>query len=195
MTKRVFIAIDISEEAREKIAGFTAALKREFSHLRVGWEKPEKIHLTLKFLGDVDEGQLPAIKDAVVKAAVGCEPFNLRVENTGCFPSPAKARILWLGLADQTGNLRRLKEALEEKTAALGFEKETRPFAPHLTVARLREPQKSRELVTAYMQKHFEPVSFEVSTIVIYESKLQPTGSVYAVIEEVKLGARTSRPQ
>ncbi len=160
-------------------------MKREFSGVRVGWEKPEKIHLTLKFLGDVDEAQLSQIKEAAIKAAAGLRPFLVTIENTGCFPSPGKARVLWLGLIDQTGNLRKLKEMLEERTAALGFEKETRPFAPHLTIARLREPQRSRELAEAWLQKQFEPVSFEVSALVIYESKLLPAGSVYSVLETI----------
>jgi 2'-5' RNA ligase len=187
MTKRIFIAIDISEQAREKLTGFTGGLKRDLAKIRVGWEKPEKIHLTLKFLGDIDEDQLSGVKEAAMKAAAGLEPFPVTIENTGCFPSPGKARILWLGVTDQTGNLRKLKEALEEKIAALGFEKETRPFAPHLTIARLREPQRSRELAEAWLQKQFEPVSFEVSAIVIYESKLLPAGSVYSVIETFNL--------
>ena len=185
MSKRIFIALDISNEAREKIARFISELKKEFLHLRVSWEKPEKIHLTLKFLGDIDEEQLSKVKEAVRKIASGTKAFSLRVEKTGCFPAPKKARILWLGLTDETGTLQKLLGKLEEEMAVLGFEKEDRPFRAHLTIARLREPQRSRELVEAHLQKQFEPVSFEVSQIVIYESKLQPTGSVYSVIETI----------
>lgn len=185
MSKRIFIALDISEETKEKIARFISELKKEFLHLRVGWEKPEKIHLTLKFLGDIDEEQLSKVKEAVRKTASDAKAFSLRVEKTGCFPSPKKARILWLGLSDETGTLQNLHLALERELEEQGFEKEGRPFQAHLTIARLREPQRSRELVEAHLRKKFEPVSFEVSAIVIYESKLQPAGSVYSVVETI----------
>lgn len=187
MSKRIFIALDISEEARNRIAEFSAELKRDFSHLRVGWERPEKIHLTLKFLGDTSEKQLAQLGEAVKSAASGFAAFSLLMEKTGCFPSRKKAKILWIGLIDESGNLQNLQERLEEETGARGFEKENRSFKPHLTVARLREPERSGELTDAFLQKQFEPVSFEVSAIVIYESKLQPAGSVYSVIERQKL--------
>ena len=187
MSKRIFIAIDISEEAKAGIAKFTGELRADFPHLRVSWEKPEKIHLTLKFLGDIDESQLVGLVEAVKKTAEGSAPFMVRIENTGCFPSPRKARVLWLGMKDETGNLPALQEKLEQEAARAGFAKEARSFKAHLTIARLREPQSSRELVETFLQRHFEPVSFEVSEIVIYESKLQPAGSVYSVIERQKL--------
>ncbi len=185
--KRIFAALNISEEAKDRIAEITRELKRNFSHLRVGWEKPEKIHLTLKFLGDIDEKQLGQLGEAVKSAVSGFAPFSLRMENAGCFPSRKKAKILWIGLTDESGNLQNLQERLEEETGARGFEKENRLFKPHLTVARLREPERSAELTDAFLQKQFEPVSFEVSEIVIYESKLQPAGSVYSVVTKHEL--------
>lgn len=187
MNKRIFIAIDISEEAKAGIAKLTGELKADFPQVRVSWEKPEKIHLTLKFLGDIDESRLADLKEAVKETAREFAAFPVRVENTGCFPSPKKARILWLGMEDETGSLPKLQEKLEQEAAKIGFAKEARPFKAHLTVARLREPQRSRELVEKFLQTHFEPVSFEVSEIVIYESKLQPAGSVYSVVEKRKL--------
>jgi len=186
MSKRIFIALDISDKAREKIARFAGELRTEFPDIRVGWEKPEKIHLTLKFLGDTDEERRAKVKGALQKSAEMTTPFSLTVENTGCFPTPRKARILWLGLTDETGGLQKIQGRLEEELEFLGFERDDREFKPHLTVARLREPQKAGRLVEAFLRKQFEPVSFEVSEIVIYESKLQPTGSVYSVIERRK---------
>ncbi len=192
MNKRIFVAIDISEEARAKIVAIVHDLKADFPHVRAGWEKPEKIHLTLKFLGNIDDGKLEKLREAVRKTAKSFAPLLLRVEKTGCFPSLKKARTLWIGLSDERGSLRDLREKLEEEAAARGFEKENRGFKPHLTIVRLREPGKSGELTTEFLQKHFEPVSFEVSEIVIYESELRPTGSVYSVIEKQKLGVAAS---
>jgi 2'-5' RNA ligase len=185
MSKRIFIAIDISEKAKANIAQFTDELKADFPHIRVGWEKAEKLHLTLKFLGDIDEGQLANLREAVKKTAAGFAPLALRIENTGCFPSPKKAKVLWLGIKDEAGSLPELQARLEQEAEAQGFAKENRPFKAHLTIARLREPQKSDALVERFLQKHFEPAGFEVSEIVIYESKLQPAGSVYSVVETI----------
>jgi RNA 2',3'-cyclic 3'-phosphodiesterase len=187
MTKRIFIALDISAEVRTKIAVLTGGLRAEFPNLRMGWEKPEKIHLTLKFLGDIDERQIASLSEAVKRTADESAAFSLRMERTGCFPSAKKARVLWLGLTDGSGNLQKLQGRLEKEAEARGFEKEDRSFKPHLTIARLREPDKSRVLVDRFLQTEFEPVSFEVSEVLIYESKLQPMGSVYSVVSKHRL--------
>lgn len=185
MKKRIFIAIDISEQARHKVSGYIENLRKEFSNLRVGWEKAEKLHLTLKFLGDCDERQLRNLENAVAgsaKASFESENisnFKIQLSDTGVFPSKRNARILWLGLRDETGSLSKLNRILETECEKAGFEKENRSFKPHLTIARLREPHKSGNLAAKHLENKFEPVEFEVSEIVIYESKLQPIGSIY----------------
>lgn len=189
MGKRIFTAIDISEEARRKASAYIDNLRREFPKIRVGWEKPEKLHLTLKFLGDTSEEQLRKLTEAVEKttkiisnSGFQKNDFNFQIQGTGVFPSPKRARVLWLGLIDEKGILSEINEALETECERLGFEKENRKFKPHLTIARLREPQFSGKLVEKHLQNEFEPVEFEVSEIVIYESKLQPTGSIYSKV-------------
>lgn len=157
--------------------------------MRVGWEKAEKLHLTMKFLGDTSEEQLQKLIEAVEKTArkisesdFQISDFRFQISNTGVFPTPKKARILWLGLVDERGSLTKINEILEAECERAGFERENRRFKPHLTIARLREPQFSRDLVEKHLQNEFEPVEFEVSEIVIYESKLQPSGSIYSKV-------------
>lgn len=185
--KRIFAAIDISSEAREKASEYIDLLRTEFSELRVGWEKIEKLHLTLKFFGDLNENWLPDLLTAAEKTSKQFSAFELQIHQTGVFPAKRNARVLWLGLKDQTENLQKLSAVFESECAAQGFDKETRDFTAHLTVARLREPQKSKLLVERHLNEKFEPVAFKVSEIVIYESRLERNGSIYSVVSKHSL--------
>jgi 2'-5' RNA ligase len=186
--KRIFTAIDISDETRKEAATYIENLRSEFPQLRVGWEKPEKLHLTLKFLGDIDEKQLNSLIEAVKNTAEQISNFQLQISDTGVFPSTRNARILWLGLKNETGELQSLNKILETECEKIGFAKEKRDFKPHLTIARLREPHKSKEIVDRHLDSEFEVVEFTVSEITIYESRLQKSGSIYSVISREKFG-------
>jgi 2'-5' RNA ligase len=185
MKKRIFLAVDISGEVRKEATDFIKKLREGFSNLRVGWDKPEKLHLTMKFLGEIDEEQLKKLQSAVEAGARQIAPFKLQIAGTGVFPSPKQARVLWLGVKGDTGNLQLLNEILENECEKQGFEKEERKFKAHLTVARLKE--RSAELVEAHLNSNFEPVEFDVSEVVIYQSELKPTGSIYSIISKHKL--------
>jgi len=185
--KRIFTAIDISEKARRAVFAYTGKLRGEFPDLRVGWERAEKLHLTLKFLGDLEEKQLQNLIEAVEETAKQISNFKLQIFQTGAFPAKRNARILWLGLKDETEGLQKLNAILKNECAINGFAKEARDFKPHLTVARLREPNKSKELVERHLAEEFESAEFTVSEIVIYESRLQPNGSVYAIASKHRL--------
>jgi 2'-5' RNA ligase len=184
MSRRIFIAIDISDEARRRVADYLENLRREFKDLRVGWEKPEKLHLTLKFLGETNERQLTEMTSIAEKIAAQFSGFELQIAETGIFPLLRKPRILWLGVRDETNSLSKISASLEIKCERIGFKRENRKFKPHLTVARLREPDKSKKIAQKHLENKFEPVAFEASAIVMYESKLQPSGSVYSVVSK-----------
>ena len=190
--KRIFAAIDISEAARRRVAGYISDLRAAHSTVRAGWDNPEKLHLTLKFLGDIDEAQLHSLSEAVNETARQISAFNLRISRTGVFPSKKNAGILWLGVKDEKGILQKLNEILETECERKGFAKEKRNFKPHLTIARLRrEPQKSNELVEKHLQNDFESDEFKVSEIVIYESRLLKTGSIYSISSIHKLNGKS----
>jgi 2'-5' RNA ligase len=182
--KRIFVAVDISEEARSRASRYIENLRRQFSELRVGWEKPEKLHLTLKFLGDTDDEQLGKLTEAVEKTAREIPNFTLQISDTGVFPSQRKARVLWLGVKDEQGNLRKLNEVLEGECEKKGFVPEKRDFKAHLTIARLREPEKSRALIEAHLRENFAALEFEVSEIVIYQSQFLSQGSRYTIVSK-----------
>lgn len=185
MKKRVFVAVDISEEARLKVSAYIKSLREKFPNTRVGWDKPEKLHLTLKFLGEIDDEQLAKLIEAIEKTAKEFAPFKSQIAETGVFPSPRQARVLWIDVKDEEEKLRQLNEVLENECAKLGFTREKRNFKAHLTIARLKE--RSGELVETHLKQNFEPIEFEVSELVIYQSELRPTGSVYSVISKFQM--------
>lgn len=182
MKKRIFAAIDISDKTRQKITDYIAALSRQFPDLRVGWENPQKLHLTLKFFGDVDENGLENIKNALAMTARKISKFNLMIYSTGVFPNLKNPKILWLGVNDESHLLKMTNERLENNCADFGFIKEKRSFKPHLTIARLREPNRSVKLAEIHIENEFPPIEFQINEIVIYESTLLPNGSIYQKI-------------
>lgn len=180
--KRIFTAIDISEMARALVSDYIEELRRDFPNIRVAWETAEKLHLTMKFLGDVEDDQLVNLLEAIEKTARRFSDFNLQIAGTGFFPSIRKARILWLGVPDKQGSLAKLKGILEGEFERIGFARETRNFNPHLTIARLREPHNSAGIVSLHATNEFSSPGFSASELVVYQSRLQPNGSQYTPI-------------
>jgi 2'-5' RNA ligase len=190
---RAFIAVDISEEARRLVAERINFLRAQFSDLRVGWDKPEKLHLTLKFLGEIPSENLTQVIAAVENAAKEIESFSLVLEGAGAFPPRGTARVLWLGVKDESQNLSEFQKRLEAETERIGFERERRAFKPHLTIARLKEPGKSRNLTDLHLQTEFPAVNFPVSEIIVYKSDLRPTGSIYTPLARIDLSGERLR--
>lgn len=186
--KRVFIAIDISSEARSKVSAYIDTLKRSARDVRVGWERPEKLHLTLKFLGDIDDNKVSDVEQALKKVAAEFSGFWSKISGTGRFPPKGDPRILWLGLVDD-GATALLAQTLDRELSRTGFASEKRKFHPHLTIARLREPHRSVLVAAEHVSNEFETADFAVSELVIYESQLLPTGSVYRKLASFPLRA------
>jgi 2'-5' RNA ligase len=178
--KRLFIAVDISDEARKAAADYVNYLKNECPDCRARWTKPKNLHLTIKFLGDAEETHVTELGDAIRGAAAFVSNFQLEINGTGVFPSAKKPNVLWLGIREETGNLGRLAEQLEKKCEHIGFPRDKRPFSPHLTIGRVRDPLLAKALADAHIKYKFEPVKFEVNQVVLYESKLDPGGSIYS---------------
>lgn len=186
--KRIFVAVDISAEARDAASNTIEALRREFQGVvRVGWERAEKLHLTMKFLGDCEERQIKELEKIVAEIAAQISSFTIQIADTGVFPNARNPRVLWIDVKDSAGNLLKINDLLEAKCEKLGFEKERRSFVPHLTIGRIKEPNRARGLAEKHLRNGFAPIESNVSELVIYESKLLPTGSVYSVVSKHKL--------
>lgn len=182
--KRVFIAIDISDEAREQAARYTDRLKAASAGARLSWTRPENMHLTMRFLGNVDDAGLDAATKATRHASKQVRPFRLKISGTGVFPSAKAARVIWLGIEDPDRGAGTAYRVLEEELVRAGFESENRGFKPHLTLARIKDARSSSDLVKSHLAAAFEAPEFEINEFVIYESRLSPGGSVYTVLSK-----------
>jgi RNA 2',3'-cyclic 3'-phosphodiesterase len=186
---RVFCAVALPEGVRAAASAHVARLREAFPGVRASWERPEKMHLTLKFLGEIEVGRVEDLKAAAARAAESCRPFELTLSGAGAFPPHGPPRVLWLGIEDLSGDLARLHGRLEEECAAAGFARESRPFRPHLTLARPREPRDARQLAATHREADFPPQTFSVSELLIIRSQLGPGGSRYTPISSLRLGA------
>ena len=139
MTVRAFVALDISYESRQAVEAATTGL-RDAGISGVRWVRPEAIHLTLKFLGNVDAGQVQTILGALEAAAAGTGPFELKLTGLGAFPNVRTPRVIWVGLYAEIDPLLELQRRVDlELHSALGIPIEKRHFSPHLTIGRVRD--------------------------------------------------------
>ena len=185
--KRVFIAINLSDSVRRKAAKYIDTLRRVFQQIRVGWIESRNLHITLKFIGETDEENLKKLKDVVEATARKTSNFKLNVCGQGAFPKKERAKVLWLGVDGETNILADLNKRLERRLEKAGFERDAQKFNPHLTIARLREPRASQDLVAAHFSAKFETAKFKVSEIAIYESMPKANGSIYSLISRHQL--------
>lgn len=189
--KRIFIGLDLSDAARAACDSHVELLRKKFPDVRVGWELPEKLHVTLKFLGNTDEPTLAELEKEVAEIVSKHEPFQLRLLRTGVFPRASRPRVLWIGTEDRPAVIQPLFTEIEAACGRFEFPADEKAFRPHITIGRIRDPYAAGELAEAHLGKRIEPVEFEVRDVVIYESKLQPTGSVYSAVSRHNLGATT----
>ncbi|MFN2452870.1 MAG: RNA 2',3'-cyclic phosphodiesterase [Pyrinomonadaceae bacterium] len=185
---RVFYALELPAEVREKVAAHIARLRGAIPAVRASWERAEKLHLTVKFFGDVERARVEEqLAPAAARAAQNFLPFNLVVEGAGAFPPHGLPKVLWLGIADASGALSHLQSALESECAKASFPRERRVFHPHITIARLRTPAGAKELAAIHAQMGFEAIALTVSEIVLMRSELTPNGSRYTIISRHEL--------
>lgn len=185
---RLFVAIDIDPSVRVAIEKVQQRLKRELnlSGRQVKWAAPEHIHLTLKFLGQVDDRDVMRICDAVTRTTAEFESFDFQVKGVGVFGRPA--RVVWAGIS-LCSPLLRLQTELDRKLTELGAPIENRPFAGHLTLCRVKNASAGRVLADAvgeYAEEFFGTVG--AGEVVVYQSTLSSDGPEYSVVSRAALG-------
>ncbi len=158
------------------------------------WVHPSLWHLTLKFLGDVEDDLVPAIADLVGEVASRYEAFDVALGGTGMFPNPDRPRVLWIGLQEGAEILADLAQAIDEGLDGLGFEPDEQGFEPHMTLARFREAHEAGE-VAGLVGPGEEVARFEVDSVVLLKSVLRPRGPDYTVIEKLPLVPRPKPPE
>jgi RNA 2',3'-cyclic 3'-phosphodiesterase len=187
-TWRVFCAIELPEAVRTRVVRHIAQLKDAVPDAHASWSRDANLHLTLKFLGEIPQTSVPDLSGAASRAGADVAPFKILLEQTGVFPKHGPPRVLWLGITDPQGRLRELHARLEDESAKAGFQKEARPFNPHLTLARLRKPTHARTLAAAHKELKFEPAEIAVSELLVIRSELSSEGSKYTVVSRHSLG-------
>ena len=182
---RSFIAIptpvEIAHDLRESIASLRDA------DAEVRWEPVEKIHITLRFLGDVDEVLLPRLIKDCVDSCCNQKSFSLLYGGFGCFPNNRDPRIIWLGSENGDGLLEPLKKIIDETVNRYGFVPENRPFRPHLTLGRVKGKRNIRNLIKMLQSVTFEPRTVVIDELVFMKSELRPTGSIYTKLQSIRL--------
>jgi RNA 2',3'-cyclic 3'-phosphodiesterase len=199
---RAFLAVELSQELRTELAIVQQELKHRIEpemkrDIRVSWAQPASIHLTIKFLGDMDEQVIDPLL-VVVEQAIGRQiPVNVPLERLGVFPRPQSPRVLWVGPSEnweKGAEAKRIAEihgAIEQACEGLSFLRETKPFSPHLTLARIKVGERQVGVALAKSGVLDRPLSLgslAVESVVLMKSELRPTGSVYTKVWEVKIG-------
>jgi 2'-5' RNA ligase len=188
---RTFIAIELDESIKDGLTKLQERLKGKVPRGSARWVRPEGIHLTLKFLGDVPADQIGEITGALERSCQGFAPFSLSCGGLGCFPNLKRPRVVWVGIQEETGTLAQLKKAIEENVAPLGYPTEKRKFSPHLTLGRAQKRASSGdrrrlgELVGALEIGILGQM--EVRSVNLIRSDLRPSGAVYTQLAEVEL--------
>lgn len=178
---RLFIAIEVPEEIKERVYRAIEPVKALKADVR--WVTPAGFHLTLKFLGEVDERGLEEVKAALgglsaILPATGAT--TMRVQGAGAFPGLKNPRVVWIGAEEPSGQLAAIQSDLESRLEAQGFPREDRPFHPHLTVGRVKSSKRTRELADGLSAlKGLLFGEFPLEEVVLFKSDLKPAGAVY----------------
>lgn len=184
---RAFVAIELDDPIRRRLAGAQQRLLGAGSGVK--WVRPENVHLTLKFLGEAADDAIGAIVRALGEAAGGVEPFAARVIGLGAFPPRGVPRVVWAGIIEPTGSLLALQQRVERALEPLGFPPETRAFAAHATLGRVKKPHGARRLQQAVGDLADEDFGRQrVAAVALFRSDLSPAGPTYTALARVPLG-------
>ncbi len=181
---RTFFAIDLPADARARAAEATGRLQA-VAPRGVRWMTLDSLHLTLKFLGEIPEEGIPRLI-ARAHAKLAMEPtFEVELAGFGAFPNGREARTVWLGVRQGASALARLARKLDAAARVVGAERERRPFEPHLTLGRTRDPLR----IDLERAAATEPVAWTVSEVILYESRLPAGGARFVPLARFPLGA------
>lgn len=186
MNVRLFVAVEITEEIRKKLAEFQDKLKRVDAD--VSWVAPENLHITLKFIGYIDEQKIDAVINIIKDSLTHIKPFDLRYVGMGTLPTEKNPRVIFADVIDESGVLTKIHERLDNQLMAQGVEHEDRKFDAHLTVGRIKTRRNVRKLIENLNSYNgFDFGSEHVTQVVLMRSALTPEGPIYTKLHSVDL--------
>jgi RNA 2',3'-cyclic 3'-phosphodiesterase len=183
---RTFISVHIPDTVRRDLSVLIGGL-RPHGGADVKWVRPESLHLTLKFLGDVEQERIGAVGEEIGRAVSAHPAFDMVLGGTGAFPNSRRPSVLWIGVRRGAGPLASLAGAVETALAGLGFEREKRPFSAHLTLARVRPSGNAGRIVERMAEAGFECDPFRIDSVHVMKSDLQRSGASYTTLRTLKL--------
>jgi len=186
---RLFWAVNLPPDIKRKLDNLQAYLQT--TQVNIKWVEQQNLHLTVKFLGEVDGNWVSEISQVVKQKVAGTGSFELLLSGLGFFPGARHPKVVWLGVDGEVDKFHLLHRRVEEGLAALGWAMDNQNFAPHLTLGRLRALQASEVLVSKVdeVRKNWSAISIAVSSIELMKSQLTPKGPIYHVLESIKLNA------
>lgn len=188
---RAFIAIELPQEIKDAIGKLQAGLKQAGADVK--WVNPGNIHLTLKFLGEIDDNKIMEIENILSESAKACKDFYIRPCSIGAFPKIQSPKVIWIGIDKGGSQTKLIAQELEEKLAQSGIPKEERPFSCHITIGRTKSFLNSgkliRELINleGNIQGKFQ--EFPAAKLTLFKSTLTPQGPVYEAVKCASLTA------
>ncbi len=175
---RSFIAIEIPPGVKTELAALIERLR--VCRVRAAWAKPDTMHLTLHFLGEVSEDHIATIRESLAMKTQSIPPFELRVAGTGAFPNVLKPSVIWVGLAPLDGGLDRLHKLVQETVEGAGLSCDRKAFRPHVTLARMKERDRTGELARLLgAESGFTAGSFRVESVTLFSSRLTRAGAIH----------------
>lgn len=183
----MFCAFELPEPLRLRIQEHSERVREAVPAAAASWSRPENIHLTVKFFGNVDQAEVPVISAAAAKVVTEFSAIQIAVGETGVFPRPSRPQVLWIGVHDPSHALAKLHGRLEDEFAGAGFPKEDRAFHPHLTIARIRQAHNASRLAQTHLATEFSKREITLSELILFRSELSSKGSRYTAISRHRL--------
>jgi 2'-5' RNA ligase len=190
---RLFVAVEIDPSVAGALEVFSIALRRRAKALaaaaRIGWVDPEQFHVTSRFIGEVSDTKAAAVAGALL-GELAVEPFDLVVQGAGAFPERGSPRVLWAGIAAGIEGLAAVEAEVSERLIACGLPREDRPYRPHVTLARVREPAGLRSSALFETLEGPRFGTTRVDAITLFLSRTSPKGAVYTALHRTPLRQR-----
>ena len=189
---RTFIAIPLSDQSRTMLE--TMQLQLRSAKPDVTWTAVSSIHITLKFLGEINPAALPGLIEALESATASAASFAVKLQGLGTFPNIHNPRIVWCGVRDHSGNLGRLQQMVEMACTQHGFTPEEKPFHPHLTLGRVRGKRNLQPLLDCIKIGMDLECDSPIDHYNVYKSTLTADGAIHGVLKRIDLGGSQPQP-
>ncbi|MCD6248922.1 MAG: RNA 2',3'-cyclic phosphodiesterase [candidate division Zixibacteria bacterium] len=183
---RLFIALPLPHKVETELDQLLVQLRPKSDNVK--WVPAKNIHLTVKFLGDTDEKLVDKITGAIDEIATQYQPLETTLDRIGAFPNFHRPRVIWIGGSEPIEFIDDLAQDIDHQMIKLHFEKEKRPFKPHLTLGRVRQGRRVDKLVDHLQTFELKPIPLTLYRVVLFKSTLTPKGAIYERLYEARLG-------